>query len=264
MASAAPKRRITQATFDDAVKENMETFDLPLAEALTTTVADFEAMGVDLSNIVKDGTSGAAAAASAAAADDASAPPATVHPVLQAVGVLRDYASLHDEAAASLPAKVEEVVAALWSLAHLAQASSDNRAIAGSNLAVTYVLTALRRFLGSPTDFLARAGTDEASVSIRAALDCLRCLCSNAPPPPPTAGAAAAAAAAGASGDDSSGDATPAAASTGGSGTGAAAGGGGSGGGLTPADENRSMVPLTICDVLVTLMGEKVSPRTQL
>eukprot|EP00294_Goniomonas_avonlea_P001145 CAMPEP_0114560764 /NCGR_PEP_ID=MMETSP0114-20121206/11634_1 /TAXON_ID=31324 /ORGANISM="Goniomonas sp, Strain m" /LENGTH=532 /DNA_ID=CAMNT_0001746333 /DNA_START=26 /DNA_END=1625 /DNA_ORIENTATION=- len=48
-------KRISQDTFDDVVKENMEDFDMPLEEALVDAVAQFEAQGVDLSSIVKSG-----------------------------------------------------------------------------------------------------------------------------------------------------------------------------------------------------------------
>lgn len=47
------KRRITQETFDDVVRENMEELDLEESEALREAVEQFESQGVDLSNIVK-------------------------------------------------------------------------------------------------------------------------------------------------------------------------------------------------------------------
>lgn len=47
------RRRITQETFDAAVKENMEEFDMDPAEALSEAVEQFESQGVDLSCIVK-------------------------------------------------------------------------------------------------------------------------------------------------------------------------------------------------------------------
>ncbi|KAK2868367.1 hypothetical protein Q7C36_000238 [Tachysurus vachellii] len=47
------KRRITQETFDSAVIENIEEFDLEESEALKEAVEQFESQGVDLSNIVK-------------------------------------------------------------------------------------------------------------------------------------------------------------------------------------------------------------------
>lgn len=46
-------RRITQETFDAAVKENMEEFEMDPSEALSEAVEQFESQGVDLSCIVK-------------------------------------------------------------------------------------------------------------------------------------------------------------------------------------------------------------------
>jgi armadillo repeat-containing protein 6 len=48
-------RRITQTTFDDTVKENVSSFGMTVDEAVADTVTQFEAQGVDLSNLVKDG-----------------------------------------------------------------------------------------------------------------------------------------------------------------------------------------------------------------
>ncbi|XP_045762398.1 armadillo repeat-containing protein 6 homolog [Maniola jurtina] len=47
-------RVITQETYDEVVKENIEEFDLSPEEAVKEAVAQFEAQGVDLSNIIKD------------------------------------------------------------------------------------------------------------------------------------------------------------------------------------------------------------------
>lgn len=46
-------RRITQETFDAAVRENMEEFEMDPTEALNEAVEQFESQGVDLSCIVK-------------------------------------------------------------------------------------------------------------------------------------------------------------------------------------------------------------------
>ncbi|XP_071383447.1 armadillo repeat-containing protein 6 [Centroberyx affinis] len=47
------RRRITQETFDAAVKENIEEFEMDADEALREAVEQFESQGVDLSCIVK-------------------------------------------------------------------------------------------------------------------------------------------------------------------------------------------------------------------
>ncbi|XP_034558962.1 armadillo repeat-containing protein 6 isoform X2 [Notolabrus celidotus] len=51
--SKMAKRRITQETFDAAVKENMDEFEMEPGEALREAVEQFESQGVDLSCIVK-------------------------------------------------------------------------------------------------------------------------------------------------------------------------------------------------------------------
>ncbi|KAJ0406396.1 hypothetical protein P43SY_007004 [Pythium insidiosum] len=46
-------KQISQETFDEVVKENMEEFDMSPEEALEDAIAQLESQGVDLSNIVK-------------------------------------------------------------------------------------------------------------------------------------------------------------------------------------------------------------------
>ncbi|XP_006821593.1 armadillo repeat-containing protein 6-like [Saccoglossus kowalevskii] len=46
-------KRITQETFDNAVKENIEDFEMEPEEALEDAVKQFETQGIDLSNIIK-------------------------------------------------------------------------------------------------------------------------------------------------------------------------------------------------------------------
>ena len=46
-------KRISQETFDEAVKENMEDFDMEEEEAVADAIKQFEMQGVDLSNIDK-------------------------------------------------------------------------------------------------------------------------------------------------------------------------------------------------------------------
>lgn len=47
-------RVITQETYDEVVKENIDEFDMAPDEAIKEAIAQFEAQGVDLSNIIKD------------------------------------------------------------------------------------------------------------------------------------------------------------------------------------------------------------------
>jgi hypothetical protein len=44
-------KRITQSTFNEAVKENMEDFDMALSEAIEETVKQFKGQGVSLDTI---------------------------------------------------------------------------------------------------------------------------------------------------------------------------------------------------------------------
>ncbi|XP_027877629.1 armadillo repeat-containing protein 6 [Xiphophorus couchianus] len=86
------KRRITQETFDAAVRENMEEFEMDPDEALREAVEQFESQGVDLSCIVK--------VVPAASSDDNQEE--QTHEVLQALESLRignDTAALPDATA---------------------------------------------------------------------------------------------------------------------------------------------------------------------
>ena len=45
--------RISQETFDQAVQENIDEFDMEPEEALADAISQFETQGVNLSNVVK-------------------------------------------------------------------------------------------------------------------------------------------------------------------------------------------------------------------
>jgi len=47
----ASTRRITQATFDAAVIENMDEFDMDMKSAITAAVREFELQGVDFTGV---------------------------------------------------------------------------------------------------------------------------------------------------------------------------------------------------------------------
>jgi hypothetical protein len=53
MAMAAAKRQISQETFDECVRENVDEFDMSAEEAVADAVQQFESQGVDLSNVIK-------------------------------------------------------------------------------------------------------------------------------------------------------------------------------------------------------------------
>ncbi|XP_041849581.1 armadillo repeat-containing protein 6 isoform X1 [Melanotaenia boesemani] len=73
-------RRVTQETFDAAVRENIEEFEMDPDEALRDAVEQFESQGVDLSCIVK---------AIPAVSSDNNQEEQTTHEVLQALDSLR-------------------------------------------------------------------------------------------------------------------------------------------------------------------------------
>ena len=50
--AALQAKRISQETFDDAVKENMDDFSMERVEAIADAISQFEMQGIDLSNIV--------------------------------------------------------------------------------------------------------------------------------------------------------------------------------------------------------------------
>ncbi|VFV30269.1 Hypothetical predicted protein [Lynx pardinus] len=72
-------KRITQETFDAAVRENIEEFDMGPEEAVKEAVEQFESQGVDLSNIVK-----------LAPKVSADGPQEPTHDILQALGDLQE------------------------------------------------------------------------------------------------------------------------------------------------------------------------------
>lgn len=118
--SSAPVR-ISQETFDEAVQENMEEFEMDGEEAVVDAVKQFELKGVDLSNIIKrvPGAEGAAAAEQ--------------HPLLVAVdraaGLLGDAEHMDD-------AKVEAVAEELRQVRSLINAEEESKSVGGRCVAV--------------------------------------------------------------------------------------------------------------------------------
>jgi hypothetical protein len=125
--AAAVRRRITQETFDEVVRENMEEFGMGRPEAVADAVTQFQTQGVELANIVKD-TTGAG------------------HPVLRAVATLRAFTASDadgpDDAAAAAAAGE-----ALTVLAAEAAGNAANKAVAGTNDAVLLVQRAMDAFI---------------------------------------------------------------------------------------------------------------------
>ena len=118
---AAPRRLITQATFDEAVAENMTTFGMPSDEAVEDAVAQFCASGVDLANVVR-----------AAPGPDRDAG----HPVLAALAAISAAYHADDLSAAA---------ASLRALAGECTRTPAHRSIAGANGAVARLALLLRK-----------------------------------------------------------------------------------------------------------------------
>lgn len=201
---AAPQKRILQATFDDAVKENQETFGMPLEEAIADAITQFTSAGVDLTNIVKDGSTLLAAPPASDkpsevpagdTATPAAAAPAKQHPVLASISTLQKFVLMEDAVRFQDDAVVQQLTAALKTLADECAKSPEHRAIAGSNVAVTHACTAIRQILeqldtivaDSPSSSLTESKRAEGSTTVVdvpllqqavvAAMHALRCMC---------------------------------------------------------------------------------------
>jgi hypothetical protein len=155
-------RRIKQSTFDDAVKENMEEFGLEREEAEVDAVKQFEASGIDLSNIVTRG--------------------GDTHPVLAAVRVLSTATSPLPESASELPSSlaIPEVAAVAEALTglemELQRDAAATRAVAGSNDAIKYLTLLVAASCGHKPVALR-----DAAPLLQQALRVLRLLCSEHP-----------------------------------------------------------------------------------
>jgi len=155
-------RRIKQSTFDDAVKENMEEFGLEREEAEVDAVKQFEASGIDLSNIVTRG--------------------GDTHPVLAAVRVLSTATSPLPESApdASSSVAMPESAAVAEALAglemELQRDAAATRAVAGSNDAIKYLTLLVAASCGHTPVALR-----DAAPLLQQALRVLRLLCSEHP-----------------------------------------------------------------------------------
>lgn len=136
----AALRRISQDTFDDAVRENMHELDMSPEEALTEAIEQFRLEGVDLGNIDKR-----------LPAEEGDAP-APKHPVLR----------LLDEVATAVD--TERRVSALSELVSVLAGDADARTLAGHNEGVALLVRQLREHAALPP-------------VLSAALRAVRCIC---------------------------------------------------------------------------------------
>jgi armadillo repeat-containing protein 6 len=130
--AAKASKQISQETFDEVVKENLEDFDMSLEDATLDAVAQFESQGVDLSNIIKRvGRDDANDDAARSAAED-----------------LRRLESVID-ALKTAPADADSlVVEKLGALAAMLDQTPEMKVVAGRHDAVDTVVA----LVGSPND----------------------------------------------------------------------------------------------------------------
>jgi hypothetical protein len=162
----APKR-ISQATFEEAVAEGVEEFGLTRAEAVDDAVAQFTAAGVDLANIVVDRD---------APADGGEDGGAATHPAVAAVRGL-ERVNARGATGAELDAALGAVASAVTGGAPAEQLVAA-RAIAGSNGGVDAVCAALRRLdeAAAAAEGNDVEGATATAASLAAAADALRAL----------------------------------------------------------------------------------------
>lgn len=137
-------RRITQATFDEAVEENVREFGMSRDEAVADAVAQFEASGVELDGIVRDGSNPLA------------------NPVVSAVQSLKQWAVDHTVDDTLLVRSACNVIY------QECARNVTNKNIARSNGGVTYICASVLKASSSSDDGLRKCS-----------IDALRALCAN-------------------------------------------------------------------------------------
>ncbi|KAL4433644.1 hypothetical protein ABPG75_000085 [Micractinium tetrahymenae] len=169
------EKRITQETFDAAVRENIEDFDMEPEEALKSAVEEFMAQGVNLSNIIQTASGG----------------DISQHPAAKAVQELEDSLAAGDAAgmaaaAAAVAAaadgarvssdKSTEVLAVLHRAGAAGALARAAAACSGEPSALAGVLRAAAGLLGSASrdlqaGFLQADGIEAVQAALGAAAD---------------------------------------------------------------------------------------------
>jgi hypothetical protein len=145
--------RISQSTFDEVVRENVDDFGMEMAEACADAVAQFEAQGVDLSNICcEPGAAAADAGGADGAAEGETGAPAEDPPIIAVSKALVQSAD---------DAPLEEVYATVQKL--LVELAEGGKApiVAGSHGAVQALVVALLRLLDASKADAADEGGDD-------------------------------------------------------------------------------------------------------
>jgi hypothetical protein len=131
--------RISQATFDEAVADNIETFGMDRPTAIADAISQFEASGVDLSNI------------------DTREGDRAEHPILSSLPLIRGYGAGEIDSAAAL--------VALGKLTGEIQSNASSKPMATLNGGITFL-----------SQLVLKARKDNDTSVLRAGLEAVRAL----------------------------------------------------------------------------------------
>ncbi|KAF1333187.1 hypothetical protein FI667_g3008, partial [Globisporangium splendens] len=129
----AAKKQISQETFDECVRENVEEFDMDLVEATRDAIQQFESQQVDLSNIIKH-------VRAASGADSGGAQPENI--LDQIKRIIKELEALAEKAKGSACSSEDEqrIVANLTQLQALCDEVPEAAVVAGRNNAIDALL----------------------------------------------------------------------------------------------------------------------------
>lgn len=145
------KRQISQETFDECVRENVDEFEMSTAEAVADAVQQFESQGVDLSNIIKRAPTSEDAEDPAGKAED---------PLEQLVAAIQ---ALHQAAeTGTIDTDDQSVPETLEQLRVLFERVPETKIVAGRHNAVEILLKVLAAALTTDAD----ASTRQAAASL--------------------------------------------------------------------------------------------------
>lgn len=161
MKSVGAKKQISQETFDECVKENMEEFDMELEEATQDAIQQFESQQVDLSNIIKHVSLGG----SSEGVEDGTAEPVNVleqiKNVISTLGAFSKAQRCEDD---------EQILAKLTQLQALCDKFPEAKVVAGRNNAIDALLDIVDGSAASSSERASMAAVLEQSSALLAFL----------------------------------------------------------------------------------------------
>lgn len=128
-------KQITQQTFDDVVKENMQEFDMSVEEAIQDAAQQFGSQGVNLANIVQDPSL-------YMGADEGAGDTTAVHPVLDALSKLNLSADCDSPDETTITSQLDTV-------RDECNIDLSHRCLAGTNKAYPTLMKLLGKFPGN-------------------------------------------------------------------------------------------------------------------